>query len=256
MPLRVHPLSPDNPSDVALIPTIAKIQLAAWLTNSLYSQMYYGPPSSHAGIIQANHERHLGSLTSNPSSHFAVVVDDEIQTASTDEENKEHPVHPDQVIGFMKYDVFASIEAVEARKDAGQRRWPPYTNVALVSGFWDNIVETRQRFSKQIGPHVNVDLLATDPSHHRRGAGKLLMQHVVERIDELGLTGTLEGSPQGLKLYSSFGFVPVDDIWVDMLRYEGGGDKGDEWAKAEGRVPGQGEGWYNQVAMVRQPAPQ
>jgi GNAT superfamily N-acetyltransferase len=257
MPLRVHTLSPDNPSHVALIPKIAEIHLAAWLTSSLYTTIYYGPPSSHAGILQVSQQRHLGSLTTNPSSHFAVVVDDEIQPTSTDtdQENKEHLIQPSQVISFLKYDVFASREAVEARKDAGQRIWPPYTNAALVSNVWGQIVETRQRFSKQIGPHVNVDILATSPSHHRRGAGKLLMQHVVERIDDLGLTGTLEGSPDGLKLYSSLGFVPVDDIWVDILRQDGGEDKGEEWAKAEGRVPGQGEGWYKYVAMVRQAAP-
>lgn len=255
MPLRVYPLSPNNPSDIALIPVVAKIHLAAWLHNSLYSKIYYGPPSSHEGIIQSNQQRHLGSFTSNPSSHFAIVVDYGLQTTATEKENTGDSVHPEQIIAFVKYDVFPTIEAVEARKDAGERIWPPYTNTALVGSFWGSIVETRERFSKQIGPHVNVDILATEPSHHRRGAGKLLMQHVVEKMDELGLTGTLEGSPQGLKLYSSVGFVPVDDIWVDLLRFEDGGDKGDEWAKAEGRVPGEGEGWYKHVAMVRQPLP-
>ncbi|KEF53387.1 uncharacterized protein A1O9_10362 [Exophiala aquamarina CBS 119918] len=253
MPLRVQPLSPTNPADIALIPTISQIHLAAWLSNSLYSKIYYGPPSSHAGIIQANQQRHLESFTSNPTSYFTVVVDDEIPT-SLDKNGPDHRVDHTQIIAFLKYDVFASVEAVEARKDASKRTWPPYTNTALVGNFWNSIVETRKRFSKEIGPHVNVDIVGTDPNHHRRGAGKLLMQHVVEKIDELGLTGTLEASPQGLKLYSSFGFVPVHDVWVDILRFEDGGDKGDEWAKAEGRVPGEGEGWYKHVAMVRQPS--
>lgn len=256
MPLRVHVLSPQDPSHAALIPKIAEVHLAAWLSNTLYTKLYYGPPSSYPAIIEANQQRHLNAFTYNPSSHFAVVVNDEIETTSTKEQEGHDLILPAQVIAFLKYDIFATVEALKERKDAGKRTWPPYTNIALVSSFWGDIVKARERFSKQLGPHVNVDLLATSPSHHRRGAGKLLMEHVVAKIDELGLPGTLEGSPQGLKLYSSVGFEPVGDIWVDLLRYDNGGDLGDEWAEAEGRVPGQGEGWYKHVAMVRPPRPQ
>ncbi|KAK5046972.1 hypothetical protein LTR84_006914 [Exophiala bonariae] len=256
MPLRVHVLSPQDPSHVALIPKIAEIHLAAWLSNTLYTKIYYGPPTSHRAVGEAMGQRHLDAFTSNPSSNFAVVVDDDIETTSTNIENGDDLILPARVIAFLKYDVFATVEALNGRKDAGKRTWPPYTNIALVSSFWGDIVKTRERFSKQLGPHVNVDLLATLPSHHRRGAGKLLMDHAMGKIDELHLPGTLEGSPQGLKLYSSVGFEPVGDIWVDLLRFEDGGDKGDEWAKAEGRVPGQGEGWYKHVAMIRQPRPQ
>lgn len=253
MPLRVYELSPQDPSHIALFPAIAEVHIAAWLSNTLYSQVYYGPPSSHPAIIQASQQRQLEAFTSSSRSHFAVVIDDDIKTTSTNKENSGDQIQPCQVIAFVKYDVFATVEAVNERRDTGKRTWPPYTNIALVTSFWGDIVKTRQRFSKQIGPHVNVDLLGTSPSHHRRGAGRLLMQHVVDRMDELGLKGTLEGSPQGLPLYSSMGFEPVDDVWVDLLRFDGGGDNGEEWVKAEGRVPGQGKGWYKHVAMVRQP---
>jgi hypothetical protein len=72
----------------------------------------------------------------------------------------------------------------------------------------------------------------------------------------LGLVATIEGSPEGASLYSSVGFVPVDEFWVDILRFAGGKDKGEDWVKTQGRVPGNGEGWYKQVVMIRQPVVQ
>lgn len=266
MGLQLHVLSPSNPQDHALIPAIARTHLAAWLSNSLYKTIYYGPPSSHAGIIEANRQRHMDNFTTNPSSHFAVVFDDAIISASDhdargESEPETEPTSgrrrptPDQAIAWVKYDVFASAQAEEERKDTGERAWPAYTNLALVNKFWDLIVQSRQRCGKTIGPHVSVDLLATDPAHHRRGAGKMLMQHVADQADQLGLPTTLEASPDGLRLYTSVGFVAVDEFWVDLLRYEDGRDKGDEWAMQHARDinPGEGPGWYKQVVMLRQP---
>ena len=254
MPLTVHQFSSSEPADIALIPTISQIHLSAWLTNALYREIYYGPPSSYAGIIEANRQRHFNSITSNPSTRFAVVVDDEIDSNEDPVlNNNEQRIKPSQVIAWVKYDIFETNQAAENRKDTGERIWPDYTNMALVENFWNSVVTSRQRQSREIGPHVSVDLLATDPKHHRRGAGKMLMQYIVKKADELGLKATIEGSPEGVRLYSSVGFVQVDEFWVDILRFADGGDKGEEWVKTQGRVPGKGEGWYKQVVMIRQP---
>jgi GNAT superfamily N-acetyltransferase len=258
MPLTLHQISSTKPADIALIPAISRIHLSAWLTNSLYKAIYYGPSSSYPGIIEANRQRHFRSFTTNPSTRFALVVDDEVESNQKDSilENKEQRIKPSQVIAWVKYDIFESSQAAEDRKDTGERIWPSYTNLAIVANFWDLIVASRQRQSKEIGPHISVDLLATDPKHHRRGAGRMLMQHVVNKADELGLVATIEGSPEGASLYSSVGFVPVDEFWVDILRFAGGNDKGEDWVKTQGRVPGNGEGWYKQLVMIRQPVVQ
>src|SRR4051812_25787349 len=115
MVLRVLVLSPQDPSHVALIPKIAEVHLAAWLSNTLYTKIYYGPPSSHQAVLEGMKQRHLDAFTSNPNSHFAVVVDDEIEATSTSEENGDDQILPAQVIAFLKYDVFATVEALNER---------------------------------------------------------------------------------------------------------------------------------------------
>jgi ribosomal protein S18 acetylase RimI-like enzyme len=181
--LTLHQISSTEPADIALIPAISRIHLSAWLTNSLYKAIYYGPSSSYPGIIEANRQRHFRSFTTNPSTRFALVVDDEVESNEYDSilENKEQRIKPSQVIAWVKYCIFESSQAAEDRKDTGERIWPSYTNLAIVVKFWDLVVASRQRQSKEIGPHISVDLLATDPKHHRRGAGRMLMQHVVKR---------------------------------------------------------------------------
>ncbi|EXJ83379.1 hypothetical protein A1O1_07001 [Capronia coronata CBS 617.96] len=238
MPLKLHVLSTNDPDDLALIPTMAQIHAAAWLTNDLYKAIYHGPPSSHAGIVEANRQRHLKSITSNPSAHFAVVLDDAIAGSTSD-----------QVIAWIKYDIFESAQAEKERKDTSERKWPPYTNMTLVDHFWTMITASRKRLGAALGPHLNVDLVATSPDHHRRGAGRMLMDHVTREADRLGLPATLEGSPDGFKLYSAVGFEAIDEVWVDLLRFENGVDKGEDWSSRRDRTA---PGWYKQVVMVRQ----
>lgn len=248
MPLRLHSLLKSNPADHALLAAIARIHLAAWLTNSAYQQVYYGPPSSYAGIIEANHQRHVQSFISNPTSHFVVVLDDDIRESDTDQ----HELSAQSpVISWIKYDVFDNAQVEEERRDTAQRTWPAHTNVALAQEFWKQIARSREKTGHALGAHISIDLLATDPRHHRRGAGLMLMQHVADKADELNLPSTIEASPAGLKLYQSVGFREVDAIWIDLLRFEDGGDKGGVWTEQNKRTPGRGPGWYEQVVMIR-----
>ncbi|KAI1622704.1 hypothetical protein EDD37DRAFT_485441 [Exophiala viscosa] len=253
MTLKLHELSPSDPVDQNLIPAIARVHLTAWLSNSLYEAIYYGPPSSHARIIENNRRRHSKTLTSEPSSRYAVVLDDGACGDNPKRHSEQTGPDPNHLIAWAKYDIFERPEAEEERQDTGEIKYPPYTNLPLANHFWDLIVQSRQRVGKSLGAHVSVDQLATDPDHHRRGAGRMLMEHIVKKADELGLPATLEASPQGMNLYTSVGFEPVDEFWVDLLRFEGGEDKGEAWSKEQHRVPGQGPGWYKQVAMIRQP---
>lgn len=150
----------------------------------------------------------------------------------------------------MKYHVFHSVDELESRTDAGKREWPEGTHVALIEDFWPRIAECRLRYGKQLGPHVDVEILATDPEFQRIGAGRMLMDAVCEEADRLGLPAYLEGSEEGRRLYEAVGFEGKEDLWVDVPRWEKGGDKGADW-RGEGAKEGQGEGWYNQMIMLR-----
>ena len=157
---------------------------------------------------------------------------------------------PWKVVAFVKYHVFSSAEQLEARTDAGKREWPEGTHLGLVDHLWGRISECRHRYGKKLGPHVDVEILATDPDYHRMGAGRMLMEAVCEETDRLGLPAYLEGSEEGRRLYEAVGFVGKEAIWIDLQRWKDGGDKGKDW-RGEGAKEGAGEGWYNQMVMLR-----
>ncbi|KAJ4303820.1 hypothetical protein N0V90_002721 [Kalmusia sp. IMI 367209] len=77
-------------------------------------------------------------------------------------------------------------------------------------------------------PYWVLDTLVTHPEHHRRGAGRLLLQWGCERADEAGLEVYLEASEMGEPLYKRFGFEPVERIELDLRRW--GGDEVIKWA--------------------------
>jgi len=67
--------------------------------------------------------------------------------------------------------------------------------------------------------HIILDSLLCHPDHHRRVAGRLLMQWGLYKSDELGLPGYLEGSAAGRRLYQKVGFQPVREIIFDGTKY-------------------------------------
>jgi hypothetical protein len=108
-----------------------------------------------------------------------------------------------------------------------------------------------------IGTHILIDNIYTDPAHHRRGAGAMLMRVATQHADELGWPSMLEASPLGMKLYESVGYeiLPGKDIWIDLKRWENGGDRGVEYSEKRqaevGGVRTSQDGWYAQMIMVR-----
>lgn len=70
-----------------------------------------------------------------------------------------------------------------------------------------------------------LDILATYPAHMRRGAGKMLIKFGTDVADDMELPCFLEGSPEGLSLYRTSGFEVVDWIWLDLAKYQNGGDQ-------------------------------
>ncbi|RMD41113.1 hypothetical protein DV735_g4060, partial [Chaetothyriales sp. CBS 134920] len=215
MAFRISRLAKTEEDAAAVIPQLAEIQLKAWLTVPLYALLYPGPPSTHPTVVSLSRTRHANSLVNDPWCHFLVAwVPVESASASAEQEWKavafvnESPTTTDQ----------AEIPAV---------------NVALASSFWELIVATRQHHTAKLGGHVNVEILATLPEYHGRGAGRALLDQVLAEADARGLTAVLEASQEGLRLYRSVGFVPEEDgkwdIWVDLGRWEGGGDKGADW---------------------------
>ena len=66
-------------------------------------------------------------------------------------------------------------------------------------------------------------VLVTDPKHHRRGAGAMLVRWGIDQADEANLPSFLEASQQGKPLYSRFGFEAVHEEVFDLAAYGGEG---------------------------------
>ena len=228
MPFHLNLLSKLPPnhaseSDIYLIPTLAHIQLSAWLTSPLNRTIYPGPPSTHPAIENSMIARHKDSLLNDPTCQFISLLHCEEPEVG----------EPWKVIAFLMYHVFNSAEELEARTDAGKREWPEGTNVAMVEEVWERIAEARHRYGKQLGRHVDVEILATLPEYQRMGAGRLLMEAVCAEADRLGLPAYLEGSQEGRRLYEAAGFVGKEDLWIDLARWEDGKDRGREWREGD-----------------------
>ncbi|RMZ78820.1 hypothetical protein DV738_g3684, partial [Chaetothyriales sp. CBS 135597] len=125
---------------------------------------------------------------------------------------------------------------------------------SLLNDPWCHFLVASHHTAK-LGAHVNVEILATLPEYHGRGAGRALLTQVLAEADAQGLTTVLEASQEGARLYHSVGFVPEEDgkfdLWVDLGRWEGGGDKGADWRGEASKE--RGEGWYKQAVLIREP---
>lgn len=246
MELKVVSLT--TPSD---IPTIARIHLAAFLTNKFYCTVWY--KGATPAVIESQESRHLHFLTSDPTVRYAKVVEYPALNSNSGAPSSPSTYEGDTIIAFAKWHVYTTAAAVTTRQDAGDRSWPPDCNVPCVEAFWSKLQAVRNEWGPKLGPHLMLDILATDPTHMRRGAGKLLMRFITDMADEMGLPCFLEGSPEGLALYRASGFEVVGSIWVDLAKYQDGGEhagQGDDDARQE-RVQGVGQGWYSHAVMVR-----
>ncbi|OAL36925.1 hypothetical protein AYO20_03694 [Fonsecaea nubica] len=300
MPLHVHQLSPSNPLDHRYIPAIARIHLAAWLTVPLMRAIYHGPPEAYPGYIASMVERHSQAFSNEGNCRFAVVVDDGLVEDEDDDDEvvgvvgeteREGVTGKDQgtrkegdgkvkgkVIAAIKYyindhdtntnpdteDEPTSSTSTSSSSTTTDRPWPSSTHSALAASFWSQLVASRRQLTALLGPHVLVDNLYTDPRHHRRGAGSMLMRHACAEADARAWPSMLEASPKGVGVYEAVGFERFNlsgapdgaEIWVDLRRWEGGGDRGVEFSEKRlaqelERDGKRGDGWYCQVLMVR-----
>jgi GNAT superfamily N-acetyltransferase len=71
---------------------------------------------------------------------------------------------------------------------------------------------------------VVLHILVTDPEHHRRGAGKMLIRWGTEQADEAQLPCFLEATRMGKALYAREGFEEEhEEVW-DLSKYGLQGD--------------------------------
>lgn len=76
-------------------------------------------------------------------------------------------------------------------------------------------------YARVVTDHANFAWLCdvyVDRDHRGRGVGKRLVAAVVERLDELGIRRTLLATGDAHEVYRSFGFEPLPDPSMWMIR--------------------------------------
>jgi len=86
---------------------------------------------------------------------------------------------------------------------------------------------------------VDLALLATDPTHQNRGAGSILLRHILAHADSSGHETYLEAPPHAAPIYRKFGFQERDKVDVDV-QADGGTEMYRNWCMV--REPGAEKG--------------
>lgn len=79
-----------------------------------------------------------------------------------------------------------------------------------------NYIKGSRREFMDIQPYIYLSILTTDPDHHRKGAGRALVEWGTKQADELGIPTYLEASIEGHPLYERCGFQVVREARFNM----------------------------------------
>ena len=70
--------------------------------------------------------------------------------------------------------------------------------------------------SDKLTDPADLEILATHPSHQRKGAGSMLIKHVCRMADANDEVAYLEASPEGVSTYRRCGFEEKDQVVVTI----------------------------------------
>ncbi|QIW96646.1 hypothetical protein AMS68_002164 [Peltaster fructicola] len=205
MSLQLLPLEEED------MPVVAKLINLAFTDDGLMNALY------PEGFGQAQHEWYASKLLRDfhhsKGTRFKKIVD----TSLPDD----HPDH--RIISVAKWS-FHATPRTEAELDAEDKDdedgmgAAPGVNQEVMDAFHGEIARNRRRVWGG-KPYVILHLLATHPSHHRRGSGARQLEWGLAAADQLNLPVWLEASTVGKPLYERAGFKSIDHVEFDAVRY-------------------------------------
>jgi GNAT superfamily N-acetyltransferase len=167
---------------------------------SAVSILWYSEPSP---ATIAKFGENLKKALETPNTYFYKVVDTELGN---------------KIIAAAKFSVYEQPRSLEEiQKEEVMREVGPEENGEARLEFLRGIWASRREFSQQ--PNVMCDTLICHPDHHRRGAGRMLMQKGLDKADELGIPAYLEASPAGIHLYKKLGYLPLKEFMFEATKY-------------------------------------
>ncbi|KAH8731535.1 hypothetical protein GQ44DRAFT_822446 [Phaeosphaeriaceae sp. PMI808] len=178
-----------------------RIALAAFSTNGMTALLKPSPiPSDyHEKTI----EKHLKSFREEPDVHYLKVIDTELGG---------------RIIACAKWrinrnerteDQIKSMLPVPGLEEEGRP--------AAQDFYW--YLNWARREFMGTKPFFFLHVLITDPEHHRRGAGAMLIQWGTSQADDARLPSFLEATLIGRPLYARMGFEPRHEEVFDLTKY-------------------------------------
>ncbi|EMD62189.1 hypothetical protein GGP41_002353 [Bipolaris sorokiniana] len=203
MPLEVHRIT--SPDDLR---TFAVIQIAAFASGGGIASLLNPEPVTDEHIKKYT-ERHVKSWRDEHDVVYLKVVDTDLDGG--------------KMIAGAKW----RITEKEKTEEEAQKMYPTpegddLNNQALVD-FLGFLYRARKQYVNT-KPICFLQILVTDPDHHRRGAGSMLLKWGLGKADELGLPGFLEASPMGKPLYERMGFRTQETAVFDLTKYGAEGE--------------------------------
>ncbi|GME25959.1 GNAT family protein [Neofusicoccum parvum] len=207
MPFKVQP------TVLADIPILVDIYLAAFRTNAFGGAVFPDTPAVRQWWTAAlSHE-----LSHQKGAAFYNLVE---YAAGTDtptfsENDEQRQTGGPTIVAFAKWlrpmEGVDPQDAVEIPTDL-----PPECDGELFARYFPEL-SRRHKMCMGTRAHWYLELLATHPSHQRRGAASQLVNHVlVDNSANTRFDAYLEASPEGLSTYRRLGFERRDGFVVDI----------------------------------------
>ncbi|KAF4313175.1 hypothetical protein GTA08_BOTSDO01229 [Botryosphaeria dothidea] len=202
MPFKVQP------TKVTDVPVLADIYFAAFGQNLFGSTCFPDTPT----VRQWWCDMISGELQHQKGAAFYNLVE---YAAGTDTPTFADQQKPGNIVAFAKWlrpmEGVDPQDAVEFPTDV-----PPEVDGDLFNRYFG---ELSRQHKKCMGmrAHWYLELLATHPSHQRRGAASKLINHVLaDNPENARYDAYLEASPEGLSTYRRLGFEKRDEFTVEI----------------------------------------
>ncbi|KAF2167752.1 hypothetical protein M409DRAFT_21903 [Zasmidium cellare ATCC 36951] len=245
MPLEIHPVTQPD------IPKLIEIEFATY-ANSPSSQILRGRDATNVEHHLRAHRRYNDLLSQPQTNVFYKIVDTERVDRPVANDplaaGSGEPCPQGEIIGWYRYEVFPQGVSSSLPREYGFEEYPwpvsPPSHLAIVKDYWSSM-ERDKRSCVGSRPHIHLSLIAIHPSHQRRGAGTLVLEHFCREVDTRygGLLAFCQASREGRGLYERFGFgvrgvsefetagIGVEGVRVlwGMVREGDGGEGGDVW---------------------------
>jgi hypothetical protein len=173
-------------------------------------------PRGHGSSEAALREQAKASrpLLDDPDTYLIKVVDTDLPGPEGSE---------GKLVAIAHWQVFPRELAPEEleKKLEIHRNVPPGANPEPWLELQSHSMESRRQIMGT-RPHVVLQMLCTDPAHHKRGAGGMLVRWGCEELaDKKGLEAFVEASMLGKILYERSGFVEVGTLEFDVRKWGG-----------------------------------